>query len=112
MQLTLNIYEAGQVSKTYTANEFDLMFGTIEDLVDLIDLDAFNGKANDTEFISAAAKVVVGGFDNVKDLLKEIFPGLTDEELRKVKIKEVIPLLVQIIKYSLSEIAEIGKGKN
>lgn len=112
MQLTLNVYEAGAVTKTYTANEFDLMFGTVEDVIALIDLDAFSDGATDSALIMAATKVVVKGFDQVKDLLKEVFPGVTDEELRKTKIKEVAPLLVQIIKYSLTEIAGIGKGKN
>lgn len=112
MQLALNIYEAGKVSKTYTANEFDLMFGTVEDIIVLIDLDAFGEGATDSALITAAMKLVVKGFDQVKDLLKEVFPGLTDEELRKVKIKEVAPLLVQIIKYSLTEIVGISKGKN
>lgn len=112
MQLNLNIYDAGKVVKTYTANEFDLMFGTVEDLISLIDLDAFGKGADDSAFISAALKVVVGGFDKVKDLLKEIFIGVTDDELRRVKTKEVALLLVQIVKYSLTEIAGIGKGKN
>lgn len=112
MQLTLNIYDAGKVVKTYTANEFDLMFGTVEDLIALVDLDAFGGNADDKAFVAAALKVVVNGFDHVKDLLKDIFSGVTDEELRKVKLKEVALLLVQIVKYSLTEIAGIGKGKN
>lgn len=113
MQLNLNIYEAGKVVKTYTANEFDLMFGTVEDLIVLIDLDAFGKGANDAAFVSAALKLVVGSFDTVKDLLKEVFVGVTDAELRKVRTKEVARLLVQIVKYSLAEIAGIGtKGKN
>ena len=112
MQLNLNIYEAGKVVKTYTANEFDLMFGTVEDIIALVDLDAFGKDADNTAFVSAALKVVVKGFDKVKDLLKEVFIGVTDDELRKVKTKEVALLLVQIVKYSLTEIAGIGKGKN
>lgn len=112
MQLTLNIYEAGEVVKTYTANEFDLMFGTVEDVIALVDLDAFSDEATDAALILAASKVVVKGFGQVKDLLKEVFVGLTDAELRKTRTSEVARLLVQIVKYSLTEIAGIGKGKN
>lgn len=113
MQLTLNIYDAGKVAKTYTANEFDLMFGTVEDIIALVDLDAFSDGATDAALIAAAAKIVVKGFDHVKDLLKEVFVGVTDEELRKCKTLEVARTLVQIVKYSLTEIAGIGnKGKN
>jgi hypothetical protein len=113
MQLNLNIYEAGKVVKTYTANEFDLMFGTVEDIIALVDLDAFGCGATDAALIAAATKIVVKGFDQVKDLLKEVFVGITDAELRKCKTSEVAKALVQIVKYSLTEIAGIGnKGKN
>ena len=31
MQLNLNIYRGREVEKVYTADEYDIMFGTVED---------------------------------------------------------------------------------
>ena len=39
MELKLNIYNKKEIVKTYTAETYDLMFGTVEDLIDLINLD-------------------------------------------------------------------------
>ena len=38
MDLKLNIYEKRKVIKTYTAETYDLMFGTVEDLLDVMDI--------------------------------------------------------------------------
>lgn len=112
MELKLNIYKGREVEKTYTADEFDIMFGTVEDLIQLIDFDTFGDEVNDTQFAVAAGKMVYGAFSQVKTLLKEIFPELTDEELKRVKVKEILPLLINLVKFSFAEIAQVGKGKN
>ena len=39
MDLKLNIYEKRKIVKTYTAETYDLMFGTVEDLLNIIDID-------------------------------------------------------------------------
>ena len=80
MQLKLNIYKGGQVEKTYEAGEFDIMFGTVEDLIDLLDMDKLGKDTSDMEFVTAIVRVVSGGKDKLKEILKEIFPELTDEE--------------------------------
>ena len=54
MDLKLNIYEKRKIVKTYTAETYDLMFGTVEDLLNIIDID--NIQAGDkTELIKAVA---------------------------------------------------------
>ena len=44
----------------------------------------------------------------------EIFPELTDEEMKRVKIKELVPLVKDIVKFSIGELsfATGDKGKN
>ena len=78
MDLKLNIYEKRKVIKTYTAETYDLMFGTVEDLLDVIDIDNIQSE-NKTELLKAIAKVLASSLDIVKPLLKEIFEELTDE---------------------------------
>lgn len=111
MDLKLNIYEKRKVIKTYTAETYDLMFGTVEDLLNAIDID--NIQSNDkTELLKAIAKVIASSLDIVKPLLKDIFDGLTDEELRKVKLNDIIEILVNIVTYSINQITKGNNEKN
>ncbi len=111
MQLKLNIYNKRNIEKTYTAETYDIMFGTVEDLLNLIDLDKLNGK-NDIEFIQAAVDVVINGLGIIKPLLQDIFEGLTDDELRNTKVSEVASVLVTIIKFTISQISKGNTEKN
>lgn len=111
MKLSLNIYKGREVEKTYTADEFDIMFGTVEDVIKLIDVDSLSGKMDDAKFVTAVLKVVGGSLSEVKTLLKEVFPDVTDDELKRTKIKEIVPLLVDLVKYSFTEIMAISTGK-
>ena len=103
MNLILNVYnpETKLVDKQYTADTVDIMFGTIEDLIEVIDVDNLN---DDMEL----AKLVLMSIKKIKPLLKEVFTGLTDEELKNTKVKELIPLFINIIKYMFTEYAVKG----
>lgn len=111
MELRLNIYEKNKIVKTYTTDTYDLMFGTVEDFCDLIEIDNLK-TGSDAEIIKMAGKALTSGMETVKDLFKDIFEGLTDEELRKTKIKEMIKIVVEVIKYSVTEMNKGIKQKN
>ena len=111
MDLKLNIYEKKKIVKTYTAETYDLMFGTVEDLIDLIDLDQLKN-GSDIEIIKLVGKIIVSGMGTIKPLLKDIFEGLTDEELKKTKVSEISTALVEIVKSSISQITKGTNGKN
>ena len=111
MDLKLNIYEKKKIVKTYTAETYDLMFGTVEDLIDLIDLDQLKN-GTDAEIIKLVGKVIINGMGIIKPLLKDIFEGLTDEELKKTKVSEISTALVEIVKFSIAQITKGTNGKN
>lgn len=111
MELKLNIYNRKKVEKTYTAETYDLMFGTVEDLIDIINLDKIQ-TGSDVEIIKLVGDVVVHGLDIIKPLLKDVFEGLTDEELKHTKVKEIAEVLVNIVKFSVSEIDKGANSKN
>ncbi len=111
MELKLNIYENKTIVKTYIAESYDLLFGTVEDLLNIIDIDNIKSLGN-TELIKAIAKVLSNSLDIVKPLLKDVFEGLTDEELRKTKLNEIIKVIANIITYSINEITKGNDGKN
>ena len=103
--LTLNIYRnKSEIEKPYTAESYDLMFGTVEDIIQLINVD----ELTDNE---AIARVVVKCFTQLKPFLKDIFEGVTDDELKRVKVKELIPLFVNVFKSILDDL-EILKAGN
>lgn len=105
--MKLNIYSKenrGEVEKVYTAESYDLMLGTIEDIVKDFDLDEMT---NDV----AIASMVLKKYKLLKPFIKDIFVGVTDEELNRVKVKELIPLFAQVFK-SIVQDFEIVKTGN
>ena len=91
-EIKLNIYKEGnkkEVEKTYEADTYELMLGTVEDLMAIIDVDKMNDKMEIT-------KMVMSGFNQLKPLIKDIFAGITDEELKRVKVKELIPMFYAV----------------
>lgn len=105
MELKLNIYNKNEIEKTYMSDTYDIKYGTIEDILDVVDLDKINN-ANEL------GKMVIRILPLVKPLLKDIFEELTDEELRRTKVRELIPLFSEIFKYSFDELFNIGGEKN
>lgn len=106
MELKINIYNKKEITKTYTNDTYDLMFGTVEDFMDLINVDELK-TGDDKEIVVLVGKALPKGMGTIKALLKDVFEGMTDEELKHTKVKEITKVLVNIIK---SSITEIGKG--
>lgn len=106
MELKLNIWKNREIEKTYTADTYDVMFGTVEDLMNMLDIEAFTS-GNTQSLIAATAKLVEGSRDLLKPLLKDIFPGVTDEELRRVKAKDLLVIVSAITGFSLDEIKSL-----
>ena len=83
MDLKLNIYDKKEITKTYTAETYDLMFGTVEDLLDVIDIDNIQA-SNKAELLKAIAKVLECGkrtarFIRAKTEGIDSFPGFYAE---------------------------------
>lgn len=116
MELKLNVYNKDKVEKTYIAESYNIMFGTVEDLINAIDFDKLktgkDGKLVDDELIKAVAGAVPKIFGMIKPLLKDVFPGLTDEEIKKVRFLEVAKVIVNIIKFTAAQVMEGATGKN
>lgn len=108
--MKLNIYEHKEVIKTYEANEYELMFGTVEDMIDAAKLDKIES-GTDAEIVMAATNLVTTSMDTVKDLLKDVFDGLTDDEIRHTRVSEIVNVIVDVIRYAISQISLFGGGK-
>lgn len=101
--LKLNVYaEEGFVIKTFEANPIDLEFGTIRSLMELLNIE-------NIEDTTTLLKSIYGAWSDLKVILKRCFPEMEYEDWEHVKLKELLPLVVDILKYSFAEILTIPK---
>jgi hypothetical protein len=109
--MKLNVYEKKKIVKTYEADAYDLTFGVVEDVADAIKLDELKS-GTDAEIIKLAANLVLKSTETVRDLMKDIFDGITDEELRHTTVVEQAGVLVEIVKYTFEQIGKSLPRKN
>lgn len=104
--MTLNVYDVeGNVIKTVEAENLDIEFGHIRSIMRLLDVD----NINDTW---ALLKTVYSAWDKLTEVLSQVFPDMEDEDWEHVKIKELVPELLQIVRDSFAEILTIPTEKN
>ena len=100
------ILELKTENKTYTTESIDISFGTMEDIINVLDFD----NLNDTKQIGVA---VLKASKQIKPFLKELFPEVTEEELRTVKTSNIIGIFKRIYKYATEELGNLNeKTKN
>lgn len=118
MELKLNVYTNGslrEVEKTYMVNDFELSMGACEDLLELINIDMFEGgleALSDESKIIPILRTIVNGVPIFKNILKDVFYGLNDDELRRVKVSEILSCVASIIKYSILGLTSSFNSKN
>ena len=109
MEIKLNIYNGNDIEKVYTAETIDFSFGVVEDVLDALDLENLK-TGNRTEL----AAVVIKCFNQLKPFLKDLFPGVTDEEIRRTRVKNIIDVFKGLYDYATKELgaATAGTEKN
>lgn len=122
MELKLDIYRTrfckkDDIEKTCTANDFELSLGVCEDVLNMINIDMFEGgleALSDESQKALFTSLVKNGLPFFKDMLKEIFE-ITDEEVSKTKLSDIVKVVISIVKFSFSQLASslgANKGKN
>jgi hypothetical protein len=104
--MKLNVYKnQKEIEKTYEVDNYDIMYGTIQDILAVLDDGLEN--LNDNE---QALKLITTNRTKLEDLLLDIFgaEGLTMEELRRTKLKELVPVFIDLFRY----VQESFKSKN
>lgn len=98
---TINVYDNdGNVVKTCKAVESKLKFGAIRKIMALLQID-------DIDDTAALLKTVYAAWDQVTKVLTGCFPDMEDEDWDNIYIEELLPVLVGIIKMSISNILSI-----
>ena len=89
--------------------------GTIKKVIDVIGEDALgvliSEKAKPLDMVKALSKVIVGSYEAVRDLVKQVFTGLTDQEFELLELKEIARVLLALAKHTASSIGVLaGNG--
>lgn len=102
MNLVLKIYDdAGKnVVKSYESTTYDLMFGTVMNLMELLKIEDMD---NQMEML----KTIYNAWDEIKTVLSGVFPDVTDDDWKHVKVKELLPIILDIAKFSVTEMFSI-----
>lgn len=89
--------------KVYTAETLDCSFGVLEDILDALDFE-------DLTDIGQVGVAVLKASKRLKPFLKELFEGVTDEELRTVKTSNLVEIFKGIYAYATEELGAVGKA--
>ena len=109
--MKINVYDKRKIVKTYEVDAYDLPFGILEDVADTIDIDSLK-TGSDVEIITLVGKMVIKNKNIVKELLKDIFDGITDEEIRKTTVTEMARVIVDIVTYTIGQLNLGNSSKN
>lgn len=114
MEVRLNIYTdetLKEIEKTYVQNDFKLATSVAEDLLDLINIDMFIG-TDENAAMKELFKVVLKGRPQFKTLLKRVFDGLTDDEIKRTNLKEFVQAIYNIAVYTIAGLFDLADEKN
>lgn len=110
MELTLNVYKKNskEIEKVYKTETLNLSWGVIEDILDALNLGEMKTGSN-TEL----AGMVIKCSKQLKPFLMDLFDGLTADEVRNVRMDNLIELFRNLYKYATAELWEAAdKSKN
>lgn len=107
MQITpLKIYEGKNVVKEYNAETLDLSFGVIEDILDALDFENMTDQKQLAGMIVKASK-------QLRPFLRDVFDGVTDDEIRHTRINNLVAIFKDLYTYAMTELgAAAGNTKN
>lgn len=92
--MKLNVYKnQKEIEKTYEVAAYDLMYGTVEDVLSIFD------EIDDLNDNMKIFGVIQKNRTKLNDLIMDIFPDMTEEDLRKIKLKELVPLFIELFYY-------------
>ena len=92
--MKLKIYKnQTEVEKVLETEAYDIMYGTVEDILSILD-DVGDLSDND-----ALVDAIRKNRQKLNDLLLDVFPDATEEDLRKIKLKELIPFFIELFTF-------------
>lgn len=104
-EIKINIYDStGEVVKEATARPLDLRFGSIRKLMQLLKIESITDTFE-------MMKTVLDVWDELTGILSECFPDIAPDEWDGVKVNELMPVIVQIMRAAFYEMLTIPTDK-
>lgn len=96
----------GEVIKTVEAQTFNIYFGTISNLMEVLDIGEESSSFEVLKKVSTAWKQVV-------EILSDVFPDMEKSDWQYVRLNDLVPVMLEIVKYTFAEIMQIpSESKN
>ena len=95
--MKINTYKnQKEIEKTFEVKNYDLMYGTVQDILDVMDSGLI--ESNDEEGL---IMLIMKNRDKIEALLLDIFEpaGMVKNDLRNIKVKELVPLFIELFNY-------------
>ncbi len=106
MELKITVYDDNDnVMKECTAQTVDVKFGQVAAIMELLDVESVEDSVQMMRMIKKAWKQLVR-------ILSKIFPDMEDDDWNNVSLKELLPVLILILRDSFKEMMAIPKSKN
>ena len=101
--MEIKVYdESGAVIKTSTAEMIDLEFGAVRSIMEILNIESI---ANTGDLLHT----VYEAWDQLIKILNRCFPDMEYDDWDHVKVKELMPVIIGILRYSFEEILSIPK---
>ena len=98
---TINVYDKeNNLVKTCEAVDAELTFGAIRSIMKLLNID-------DIDDTAQLLKVVYSAWEQLTAILSQCFPDMEEEDWDNVKLEELIPVIVGILRTSFGKILTI-----
>ena len=110
MKFELKTYKADNktVAKTYRSDRVGIRFGTVKGILKAIPKEGID--LNDD---MAVGRLLLQEWENISPLFRNIFPGLTEEELDTCEIEDMIEVMRVVIAFASEKFGEmVGGSKN
>jgi hypothetical protein len=88
------------ITKTVEAEVIDLRFGTIRKLMELLNVEDINDTAE-------LLRKVYAAWGQVTKVLAKVFPQMEENDWDNIKLSELMPVLVVILKTSFVQMLDI-----
>ena len=102
MEIKINVYENDMktVKKEVAAEVVEIPFGIIRKFMALFDLE-------NLEDTGAVLNVISRSWKEVQTLLDRIFPNMTEDDWDGVSTKELVKVVIEVLKFAFGEILNI-----
>ena len=106
MEFKINVYDKqGNVVKTCSAESMNLTFGNVRTLMEVLKVDSIR----DTSDI---LKTIFSAWETLVDILDDCFKDMEPGDWEYVRMKELAPVIMSMLRYSFAEMMTIPQEKN